>query len=180
MSAPSSVIISGASTGIGEATVALLARSGYVVFAGIRNEPDAARLRTVHPNIRPVFLEVTDEAAIERAIHEVVASYTQLIGVVSNAGISIGGPLERLPIPQLRRQFEVNVLGALALVQAALPQLAPASGRAVFVGSIAGRLAMPYMDRTALRRSRCVRSPTRCEPSSHRPESRFRRSSRAR
>lgn len=145
MSSTHGIIVSGASTGIGEATVVLLARSGYVAFAGVRNESDAARLRASHENIRPLFLDVTDDASIARAVSEIEASGTPLLGVVSNAGIALGGPLERLPIAELRRQFEVNVFGAIALVQAVLPRLPAQRGRIVFIGSIAGRLAVPYV-----------------------------------
>jgi NAD(P)-dependent dehydrogenase (short-subunit alcohol dehydrogenase family) len=123
----------------------MLACAGYVAFAGVRNEADAQRLRDINANIRPLFLEVTDEASIAEAINEVARSGTPLIGVVSNAGIAVGGPLEHVPVSELRRQFDVNVVGALALVQAALPHLPSPGGRVVFVGSIAGRLAMPYI-----------------------------------
>ena len=116
----------------------MLARAGYVAFAGVRNEADAQRLRDINANIRPLFLEVTDEASIAEAINEVARSGTPLIGVVSNAGIAVGGPLEHVPVSELRRQFDVNVVGALALVPSP-------GGRVVFVGSIAGRLAMPYI-----------------------------------
>jgi len=139
------VIVSGASTGIGAATVSALANRGFVAFAGVRTEEDAERLRAVHSNVRPIFLDVTDEASIGNAIGEAAASGIPLLGVVSNAGIALGGPLERLPIAELRRQFDVNVFGALALVQAALPHLPAPGGRIVFVGSISGRLAMPYL-----------------------------------
>lgn len=145
MSTLHGVIVSGASTGIGAATVTMLANRGFVAFAGVRSESDADRLRAVHPNVRPIFLDVTDETSIERAIREAVASGVPLLGVISNAGIALGGPLERLPIDELRRQFEVNVFGALAVVQAALPHLPAPGGRVVFVGSISGRLAMPYL-----------------------------------
>jgi NAD(P)-dependent dehydrogenase (short-subunit alcohol dehydrogenase family) len=145
VSAPRSIIVSGASTGIGEATVALLARRGYVAFAGVRTQSDAARLRATHENIRPIFLDVTDDASIARVVGEVAAGGPPLLGVVSNAGIALGGPLECLPIAELRRQFEVNVFGAIALVQATLPHLPARRGRIVFVGSIAGRLAVPYV-----------------------------------
>jgi len=138
------VVVSGASTGIGEATAVLLARSGYVAFAGVRNADDAARLRAEHANVRPVFLEVTDEASIAQAMREIASSGAELFGVVSNAGIARGGPLEHIPIPALRKLLDVNVVGALALAQAALPRLPSPGGRVVFVGSIAGRLAMPY------------------------------------
>jgi NAD(P)-dependent dehydrogenase (short-subunit alcohol dehydrogenase family) len=139
------VIVSGASTGIGAATVAVLARSGFVAFAGVRRQADADRLHAIDANIRPVMLDVTEEASIRSAIREVATSGTPLIGVVSNAGIALGGPLERFPVEQLRRQFDVNVFGALALAQAALPHLPSPNGRIVFVGSISGRLAMPYV-----------------------------------
>ncbi len=138
------VVISGASTGIGAATAVLLARTGYVAFAGVRNEDDAARLRAEHANLRPVFLDVTDNASIAGAMSEIASSGVQLIGVVSNAGIATGGPLEHIPIADLREMLDVNVVGALALVQAALLHLLSPGGRVVFVGSIAGRLAMPY------------------------------------
>lgn len=123
----------------------MLARKGFMAFAGVRTQADADQLRAVDENIRPVFLDVTDAGSIARAIGEVVASGTPLSGVVSNAGIALGGPLELFPVDQLRRQFEVNVFGALALVQAALPHLPAPGGRVVFVGSISGRLAMPYV-----------------------------------
>jgi NAD(P)-dependent dehydrogenase (short-subunit alcohol dehydrogenase family) len=90
------------------------------------------------------MLDVTDEATIETAMQTVKASGVPLIGIVSNAGIALGGPLEHLPTAQLRRQFDVNVLGAMAFVRLGLPHLEP-HGRVVFVGSISGRLATPYL-----------------------------------
>jgi NAD(P)-dependent dehydrogenase (short-subunit alcohol dehydrogenase family) len=136
--------VSGASSGIGEAAVRMLARNGYVAFAGVRNETDYQRLSAEHANIRPLRFDVTDAESIARAVREAAASGARLTGVVSNAGVALGGPLERFPIVELRRQFDVNLFGALALVQAALPYLEPQKGRIVFVGSIAGRVAMPY------------------------------------
>jgi NAD(P)-dependent dehydrogenase (short-subunit alcohol dehydrogenase family) len=141
----SAVVISGASTGIGAATTERLARDGFIVFAGVRSENDAQRLRELGANVRPVQLDVTDAAAIEAVRREVADSGISLRAVVSNAGIALGGPLETVPIDELRRQFEVNVFGALALVQAFLPALPPGIGRVVFVGSISGRLATPYI-----------------------------------
>jgi NAD(P)-dependent dehydrogenase (short-subunit alcohol dehydrogenase family) len=142
---PAAVVVSGASSGIGAATVEMLAQKGWVAFAGVRNETDAARLAAVHPNIRPVLLDVGDRASIDEALEKAVAAGLPLRGVVSNAGVAVGGPLEHLPIDELRRQFEVNVFGALELAQAALPYLPEGRGRIVFVGSISGRLAMPYL-----------------------------------
>jgi NAD(P)-dependent dehydrogenase (short-subunit alcohol dehydrogenase family) len=139
------VVVSGASTGIGQATVELLARNGYVAFAGVRNDADAQRLAALHPNVRPITLDVTSPDSVAAAKREVEAAGVPLIGVVSNAGIALGGPLETLPIAELRRQFEVNVFGALHVVQTFLPLLPEQRGRVVFVGSIAGRLATPYI-----------------------------------
>ena len=137
------VLVSGASTGIGAATVRALAERGIVAFAGVRKEEDAQRI--AGENVRPVMLDVTDAASIARALETVKATGAELFGVVSNAGVALGGPLETLPIEQLRHQFEVNVFGALALVQAALPLMHENEGRVVFVGSISGRLATPYI-----------------------------------
>lgn len=145
MSELGGVVVSGASSGIGAATVKLLAREGYTAFAGVRTVADAERARAIHSNVYPVTLDVTDRASVDRAIAECLNVGVPLIGVVANAGIAVGGALEHLPIDWLRRQFEVNVFGALALVQAALPHLPPQRGRIVFVGSISGRLAMPYV-----------------------------------
>jgi len=139
------VVVSGASTGIGAATVELLAQKGYVAFAGVRTPADAERLAALHENVRPITLDVTSAESIAAAAAEVRASGVPLLGVVSNAGIALGGPLETLPIAVLRRQFETNVFGALAFVQAFLPMLPENRGRVVFVGSISGRLATPYV-----------------------------------
>lgn len=143
--APAAAIVSGASTGIGFAAATLLARRGYSVFGGVRTDGDARRLESEHPNLRAVTLDVSDAASIACAFDAVTASAIPLHAVVSNAGIALAGPLEHLPIDELRRQLEVNVVGALALVQAALPRLVPGRGRIVFVGSISGRLALPYI-----------------------------------
>jgi NAD(P)-dependent dehydrogenase (short-subunit alcohol dehydrogenase family) len=141
----SAFLISGASTGIGEASTVLLAEKGHLVFAGVRSEADAVRIASQSASVRPVVLDVTSSDSIERAMNEVDASGAQLDGVVCNAGIALGGPLEHLPIDELRRQFEVNVFGALALAQAYLTRVSDGGGRIVFVGSISGRLATPYI-----------------------------------
>ncbi len=139
------VVVTGASSGIGAALVELLAREGYAAFAGVRGEADAAAAAALHPNVRPLRLDVTDRAAIDAAAHAVAASGLPLSGVVCNAGIAVAGPLEYLPVDELRRQFEVNLFGALAVAQAFLPQLRAARGRLVFVGSSSGRLAIPFI-----------------------------------
>lgn len=145
MSAQRAVLISGASTGIGFATAKMIAEAGLVVFAGVRNDEAAARVAAVHPSIRPVRLDVTDAASIAAAAQEVDNADVTLVGLVNNAGIAIAGPLECVRPAQLREQFEVNVIGPIALTQAFLPRLRRDRGRIVFVGSISGRFAVPFI-----------------------------------
>lgn len=142
-----SVLITGASKGIGQATAERLHEAGWRVFAGVRKEEDADRWRA-HGSARlePLMLDVTDAeqvAAAGRRVAEVCGD-AGLDGVVNNAGIAIAGPLEFLPVEELRRQLEVNVVGQVAVTQAVMPALRRATGRIIFVGSIAGRSAMPF------------------------------------
>lgn len=140
-----SVIVTGASSGIGHETATLLAREGYLVFAGVRKEADRERLEAEHPNLRPVILDVTVPADPARAMETVRASGSTLRALVNNAGIAVAGPLEYLPLESLRMQFEINAIGPVALAQAALPMLRESRGRLVFIGSIAGRLSAPFV-----------------------------------
>jgi NAD(P)-dependent dehydrogenase (short-subunit alcohol dehydrogenase family) len=131
-----SVLVTGASSGIGAACAERLVRNGWQVFAGVR-ERGAAPAGT-----EEVILDVTDAGAIEAAA---VAVGKRLDGLVDNAGIAIAAPLEHLPLDELRRQLEVNVVGQLAVTQALLPALRAAKGRIVIVGSIAGTSALPFL-----------------------------------
>jgi NAD(P)-dependent dehydrogenase (short-subunit alcohol dehydrogenase family) len=139
------VVVTGASSGIGAATAELLARSGFIAFAGVRKDADAQKIGAIHPNLRPLRIDVTDAAMIGAAADMVARSGLSVRGVVNNAGIAVGGPLEFLPLDMLRRQFEVNVVGQIAVAQAFLPQLRASHGRIVFVGSVSGRLAVPFI-----------------------------------
>jgi len=139
------VVITGASSGIGEAAAQLLAQHGFVAFAGVRSEADGARIAAIHENVRPLSFDVTDAASIDAAAHAVAESGLPLRALVNNAGIAIGGPLEFLPLDLLQRQFAVNVFGAVAVTQAFLPLLRVARGRIIFMGSVAGRLAVPFI-----------------------------------
>ena len=142
---PSAIVVTGASTGIGAATAELLAHKGYRVYAGVRNDADAARLGALHEHIQPIRLEVTEAASIDAAARLVADAGLPLSGLVNNAGIAVGGPLELLPLDLLRRQYEVNVFGPVAVAQAFLPQLRKHRGRIVFVGSVSGRIAVPFI-----------------------------------
>src|SRR5438046_2694660 len=114
------VVVTGASTGIGKACAIRLARSGYHVFAGIRRAADGASVQHLAPErITPVILDVTDEAGIAAAAETIAAAVgaAGLAGLVNNAGIAVGGPLEFVPLADLRRQLEVNVIGQIAVTQ---------------------------------------------------------------
>ena len=139
------VLVTGASSGIGRATVENLARDGIVVFAGVRTQADADEIAALHANIVPLLLDVTDREAIANAVRTVTATGHQIFGVVNNAGIALGGALEYLPLDELRRQFEVNVFGPVAVSQAFLPLLRAQRGRLVFVGSVSGQVAVPFI-----------------------------------
>jgi NAD(P)-dependent dehydrogenase (short-subunit alcohol dehydrogenase family) len=140
------ILITGASSGIGASTALHLDAQGVDVIAGVLPADGDAALQSASPRLRRVPLDVTDPASVAAALEGVEA----LDGVVNNAGIGVAGPLEVLPVERLRETLEVNVLGQVAVTQAALPLLrraaAPADGRAriVFVGSIGGRLAAEF------------------------------------
>lgn len=148
VSSPASVLITGASSGIGQACALELDRRGFRVFAGVRREEDAEQLRQrASARLLPVMLDVTDAASIAVTADTVGAALGQqgLLGLVNNAGLVVAGPLELLPIDQLRRQFEVNVFGQIAVTQAFLPMLRLARGRIVMISSISGRVAAPFV-----------------------------------
>lgn len=135
------VIVTGASTGIGEATALHLHQLGFSVLAGVRREQDGQRLRD--RGLTPVLLDVTVPAQLAAARAEIGDG--PLAGIVNNAGIVRGGPLEFLPIDGLREQLEVSVVGALAVTQAFLESLRAGRGRIVNIGSISGRVAAPMI-----------------------------------
>ena len=146
------VLVTGASTGIGRATVLHMDRLGWDVYAGVRKDADAEALRKdSSARLTPVIIDVADAASIEAAaksIEEATGS-AGLGGLVNNAGITVQGPLEYLPLDDLRKQLEVNVVGQVAVTQAFLPSIRKGHGRIVFMSSIAGRsrslpLVAPY------------------------------------
>jgi NAD(P)-dependent dehydrogenase (short-subunit alcohol dehydrogenase family) len=140
------VLVTGASKGIGEAVAGRLAEIGMTVFAGVRQDADAERWRNhAGARVHPVRIDVTDEASIHDAVQQMqtVLDGRLLTGLVNNAGIAVAGPLEFLPIRELRRQLEVNVIGQMAVTQAVLPLLRVSRGRVVNIGSISGRSALP-------------------------------------
>jgi NAD(P)-dependent dehydrogenase (short-subunit alcohol dehydrogenase family) len=147
MSSPS-VLITGASTGIGAACALALDQRGYRVFAGVRRAADGEALRQkASPQFTPLLLDVTDAASIAGAARwlEEQTGGGSLAGLVNNAGIAVAGPLEFVTPERLRQQFEVNVVGVLALTQALLPLLRRGPGRIINISSVSGRLASPFV-----------------------------------
>lgn len=140
-----SIVVTGASTGIGRATVEHLARLGHTVFAGVRNPSDADSLTELGSSVFPITLDVTDPDLVATSAATVAehVGNNGVHGLVNNAGIAVGGPLEHLPIDDVRRQLEVNVVAQVAVTQAMLPLVRQASGRVVFIGSLTDGSAFP-------------------------------------
>jgi len=142
-----SVLITGASTGIGYDAALHLDKIGFNVFAGVRRDIDADALRKAGSiRLHPVIIDVKDSDSINSAIAAITQSVGDkgLDGLVNNAGIVIAGPLEFVPLGPAREQFEVNVIGQIAVTQACLPLLRKAKGRIVNIGSIAGLVPKPF------------------------------------
>lgn len=145
-----SILVTGASTGIGEACALEFDRLGWHVFAGVRRDEDGQRLKAKSSSrLRPVSLDVTDPASIDAAAREIRATVGNngLTALVNNAGVAVGGPVEYIAIDEWRRQFEVNVFGQVAVTKAVLPLIRRSArgGRIVFIGSIGGRMASLFI-----------------------------------
>ena len=147
-----SVVVTGASTGIGHATAKLLLDKGFRVFGSVRKEADAARLKSEFgANFTPLIFDVTDEPAVLAAAREVRAALNgeKLAGLVNNAGIAVSGPVLGLSVDDYRHQMDVNVIGPIIATQAFAPLLgADASlkgppGRIVMISSVAGKNGNP-------------------------------------
>ena len=145
--AAKAVVITGASSGIGRACALLLARQQLRVFAGVRKPRDADALRAEGGGaIVPIEIDVTDDATIAAAVRKVRAELDGrgLDGLVNNAGIGASGPVEYMRAEVLRRQFDVNVFGQIAVIQAFLPLIRQARGRIVNMGSVGGQITIPF------------------------------------
>src|SRR3954463_2002755 len=142
------VLITGASTGIGEATALRLDRAGFRVFAGVRKAEDGqrpqARGRDGLRGVEPLDVTDADQIAAAARLVEQELGGDPLRGIVNNAGIGIGGPLEGLELDDFRQTLEVNTTGQLAVAQAFLPMLRRSKGRIVNMSSIGGRVAQPF------------------------------------
>ncbi len=144
------VLVTGASSGIGKECALRLYRHGWHVFASVRSAQDGEALRAKvrdKDRLIPVYLDVTDSDAIAQAARTIegVVGEDGLDGLVNNAGIAVAGPLEFLPLEEFRHQLDVNVIGQLAVTQAFVPLLRKARGRIVNIGSVSGRISTPLL-----------------------------------
>lgn len=154
MTSTPSVVITGASTGIGFGTAKVLAAKGWRVFGSVRKTADADRLRSaLGAAFEPLLFDVTDETAVRQAAAQTrhhLGGET-LGGLVNNAGIAVGGPLLHMPVDEVRRLFEVNLFGLLAVTQAFVPLLGSdrslrgSPGRIVNISSVGGQIAAPFL-----------------------------------
>jgi NAD(P)-dependent dehydrogenase (short-subunit alcohol dehydrogenase family) len=143
-----SVVVTGSASGIGRATVQLLAKRGFRVFAAVRKPSDVEAWRDAAPEgVEAIELEVTVAHSIERAVARVGESLGQnpLTALVNNAGITVTCPLEFVDLDAMRWQFEVNVFGVAAVTRAFLPLLRRPGGRIVNISSGAGKIAPPLI-----------------------------------
>lgn len=147
------VIITGASTGIGRSTAEHLAAKGWQVFAGVRKLEDGEPLVAANKNIIPILLDVTQAEQVNAAVDTVRAALNgqKLAGLVNNAGIANMGPLAVQPLDQFKAHFDVNVFGLLRASQAFAPllgmdeSLEGPAGRIVNITSVGGKLASPFL-----------------------------------
>jgi NAD(P)-dependent dehydrogenase (short-subunit alcohol dehydrogenase family) len=140
------VLVTGTSSGIGEACARHHAGIGFNVFAGVRRQADAERL--TGDRIEAVIVDVADDASVASAAQQIRAAVGNrgLAGLVNNAGIAVAGPIEYIAGAEFRKQREVNVVGVVRTPQAMLPLIRQGGpGRIVNMGSIGGRVGLPLV-----------------------------------
>jgi short-subunit dehydrogenase len=152
MASKISVLITGASSGIGHSVALDLAAGGHQVFASVRKIEDADSLIKLQPSITPVIFDVTNEIGVMNSVAEIrrLINREQVFSIVNNAGVAVAGPLEEVSIAEIKRQFDVNVFGALSVIKSYLPLMreqkqGPEVGRIVNMSSVSGLLAAPFL-----------------------------------
>lgn len=138
------ILITGASSGIGHATARYFAEQGWNVAATLR-DPLKAAGSLKHPRISLFALDVTDEESIAQAVKSALARYEKIDVLLNNAGYGLFGPMEASSARQIQQQFATNVLGLIAVTRQILPSMrAAGAGLIINVSSIVGRMALPY------------------------------------
>ena len=174
------VVVTGASSGIGRASVAILVQAGWHVFASVRRAEDAAELhQEFGARVTPLIMDVTDQATITKAAEQVSAALGDrgIDGLVNVAGIGLMRPVEYVTDEDLQRIFQVNVFGQIAVTQAFLPLLRKARGRIVNIGSVGAHIGLPFGGLLNASKS-ALRSLKRCSAPRVRSSRAFRSSSR--
>ena len=147
-SARGAIVITGASTGIGRACVVELLKCGYHVYAGVHDDNNLAALTNLAaPNLQPVICDLTKSESIAAACRQIAAQLDgrPLLGLINNAGVVVSGPVEFLPLDDLRMQFEINVFGHIAMTQSLAGHLRASRGRIINISSITGRFTAPFI-----------------------------------
>lgn len=139
------VLITGASSGLGKETALRLADEGYKVFAGVRKKEDKETLESLNSTISVVYLDITDDESVNKAFDEISNQVDSLYAIVNNAGIVLAGPVEYIPVELLKQQFDVNVFGAIRVVQKFFPLLNNVDSRIVNISSMASYGIFPFV-----------------------------------
>ncbi len=136
------VLVTGASSGLGKEIALVLAENGFKVFAGIRKEEDKKSLEEINSNIIGLFIDVENQESVDKAFETVKSHTDKLYALINNAGIALGGPIECLPVDAIKKQFEVNVYGAIRTAQKFLPIL---EGRIINISSMSSFGLFPFI-----------------------------------
>lgn len=137
------VLITGASSGIGKATAVLFAEKGCKVLACIRKKSDKYKLEALHKNIHGIYLDVTNSGGIDKAFWYVMKKNSKLDAVINCAGIAVAGPMEALSVKRIKEQFEVNTFGAIAVIQKFLSLVH--DGKIIYISSMAASGIFPFL-----------------------------------
>ena len=140
------VLITGASSGLGKAAALKLAEKSFKVFAGVRKQEDKENLEQLHSNIIPVFLDVTNDESINYAFEKIKEITDSLYALINNAGVALAGPVEYIPVAILKKQFDINVFGAVHVAQKALPFMKNSDNcRIINISSMASYGIFPFI-----------------------------------
>jgi short-subunit dehydrogenase len=141
----STILITGASTGIGENIAHSLAHKGHKVYAGVRSRKDFDKYKEVgHEKLIPVILDVTNDAHIDEVYEQIENASDKVDILINNAGIVVASPMESLSLERMRFQMEVNFFGPFRLIKKFLPDLKERKGRIINIGSTSGLVAWPF------------------------------------